>query len=188
MKLVIIYGPPGVGKLTVGRELAMLTGFKLFHNHLTVDLVAAVFDFKTCPFIDLRERIWLLVFDRAIEEGVEGVIFTFAPDRTVRADFIQDVINRVERAGGAAHPVHLGCDLEELFRRVQEPSRSNKLQSAEHLRESLKTYAAKLPPLDRDPLTIDNTHLPPAAAAAKIAWRLGLTLSPLRMCGEGAGR
>ena len=180
MKLVIIYGPPGVGKLTVGRELAILTGFKLFHNHLTVDLVAAVFEFKTRPFIDLREHIWLRIFDRAIEEGVEGMIFTFAPDRTVRDDFIQDVINRVERAGGAAYPVHLGCDLEELLRRVEEPTRTNKLQSAEYLRESMKTYKSKLPPLDRDPLAIDNTHLPPAEAAAKIARRLGLTPSHLR--------
>ena len=180
MKLVILFGPPGVGKLTVGRELAALTGFKLFHNHLTVDLVAAVFDFKTRPFIDLRERIWLMVFDRAIEEGVEGMIFTFAPDRTVREDFIQDVINRVERAGGESYPVHLGCDLEELLRRVQEPSRSNKLQSAEHLRDSMKTYESKIPPLDRDALTIDNTHLPPTEAAAKIARRLGLTLSRLQ--------
>ena len=99
-----------------------------------------------------------MVFDHAIEEGVEGMIFTFAPDRTVRDDFIQDVINRVERAGGAAYPVHLGCDLDELYRRVEEPSRSNKLQSAEHLREEMKTYKSKLPPLDRDPLTIDNTQ------------------------------
>ena len=180
MKLVILYGPPGVGKLTVGRELATLIGLKLFHNHLTFDLVAAVFDFKTRPFIDLREHIWLMVFDRAIEEGVEGMIFTFAPDRTVRDDFIQDVINRVERAGGAAYPVHLGCDLDELYRRVEEPSRSNKLQSAEHLREEMKTYKSRLPPLDRDPLTIDNTHLPPAEVAAKIARRLGLTPSHRR--------
>ena len=176
MKLVILYGPPGVGKLTVGRELATLTGFKLFHNHLTVDLVAAVFDFKTRPFIDLRDRIWLLVFDRAIEEGVEGMIFTFASFRTVREDFIQDVINRVERAGGTAYPVHLNCDLEELLRRVQEPSRSNKLQSPEHLHEWMKTYESKLPALNREPLTIDNTRLPPAKAAAKIARRLGLAL------------
>ena len=79
MKLVILYGPPGVGKLTVGRELAALTGFKLFHNHLTVDLAAAVFDFKSRPFIDLRDRIWLLVFDRAIEAGVEGMILRSPP-------------------------------------------------------------------------------------------------------------
>ena len=82
--------------------------------------------------------------------------------------------------GGTAYPVHLNCDLEELLRRVQEPSRSNKLQSAEHLRESMKTYESKLPRLDRDPLTIDNTHLPPAEAAAKIARLLGLTPSHLQ--------
>ena len=42
----------------------------------------------------------------------------------------------------------------------------------------MKTYESKLPPLDRDPLTIDNTHLPPAEAAVKIARRLGLALHP----------
>ena len=42
MRLVVLYGPPGVGKLTVGTELSELTGFKLFHNHLTVNLVTSV--------------------------------------------------------------------------------------------------------------------------------------------------
>ncbi len=35
MQLVFLYGPPGVGKLTVGNALSALTGYKLFHNHLT---------------------------------------------------------------------------------------------------------------------------------------------------------
>jgi len=39
MRLVYLYGPPGVGKLTVARELVALTGLKLLHNHLTVNLV-----------------------------------------------------------------------------------------------------------------------------------------------------
>ena len=34
MKLVFIYGPPAVGKLTVAKELAALTGFKVFHNQV----------------------------------------------------------------------------------------------------------------------------------------------------------
>lgn len=46
MELVVIYGAPGVGKLTVARELARKTGYKLFHNHLTVDLVKSLFDFE----------------------------------------------------------------------------------------------------------------------------------------------
>jgi shikimate kinase len=32
MKLIVLHGPPGVGKLTVGRELAGLTGYALFHT------------------------------------------------------------------------------------------------------------------------------------------------------------
>jgi hypothetical protein len=43
MRLVVLYGPPGVGKLTVGTALSELTGFKLFLNHLTVNLVTSVF-------------------------------------------------------------------------------------------------------------------------------------------------
>jgi tRNA A37 N6-isopentenylltransferase MiaA len=33
MELLFIYGPAAVGKLTIGRELAKLTGYRLFHNH-----------------------------------------------------------------------------------------------------------------------------------------------------------
>ena len=41
MKLVVLHGPPAVGKLTVARELARLTGWRLFHNHLVVDALLA---------------------------------------------------------------------------------------------------------------------------------------------------
>ena len=50
MKLVFIYGPPGVGKLTVAKELSNLTGFKLFHNHVSIDFASSVFDFGTAAF------------------------------------------------------------------------------------------------------------------------------------------
>jgi broad-specificity NMP kinase len=92
MNLLFLYGPPGVGKLTVARELAARTNYKLFHNHLTVDLVYAVFDFKTRPFIELRDKIWMMVFQKAKEEKVAGLIFTFAPEESVPTDFIPNLI------------------------------------------------------------------------------------------------
>ncbi|MBD0327065.1 MAG: AAA family ATPase, partial [Pyrinomonadaceae bacterium] len=49
MKLIFLHGLPGVGKLTVARELAKLTGFKVFHNHLAVDLVESLFEFGSQP-------------------------------------------------------------------------------------------------------------------------------------------
>ena len=91
MKLIFLHGMPGVGKLTVARELAELTGFKLFHNHLTVDLVGSVFPFGSRQFIALRESIWLDVFARTASENLAGLIFTFAYDRSVPRDFIDKV-------------------------------------------------------------------------------------------------
>ena len=61
MNLVFIYGPPGVGKFTVATELAELTGYKLFHNHQSIDAVRAVFTFGDQPFPRLVHRIRLLV-------------------------------------------------------------------------------------------------------------------------------
>lgn len=44
MKFVLIFGPQAVGKMTVGQELAKSTELKLFHNHMTIDLVGNFFD------------------------------------------------------------------------------------------------------------------------------------------------
>ncbi|GAE48204.1 hypothetical protein JCM21738_5289 [Mesobacillus boroniphilus JCM 21738] len=39
MKFVLIFGPQAVGKMTVGHELEKITELKLFHNHMTIELV-----------------------------------------------------------------------------------------------------------------------------------------------------
>lgn len=57
MKFVLITGPPAVGKMTVGQELAKLTGLKLFHNHMSIELVHHFFDFSTPPFTRLVDLI-----------------------------------------------------------------------------------------------------------------------------------
>src|SRR5262245_57362571 len=65
MRLIFIYGAPAAGKLTVARELAALTGFALFHNHLVVDAVASVFPFGSESFSKLREQWWLAMMGEA---------------------------------------------------------------------------------------------------------------------------
>lgn len=50
MKLIIIHGPPAAGKLTESRELAERTGYKVFHNHISIDCVKPVFELGSKPF------------------------------------------------------------------------------------------------------------------------------------------
>jgi hypothetical protein len=77
MKLIFIYGSPAVGKLTVAKELASITGYKISHNHLTFDLASSLFDPFSRPFGVLCEELRLKTFEIAARCGLEGMIFTF---------------------------------------------------------------------------------------------------------------
>src|SRR5215213_6373557 len=76
MNLVFIYGPPGVGKLSAARELARLTGYKLFDNHVSIRCADSVFDFGTKPFWKIVGSIRDMVFEEAAANGV-SLVTTF---------------------------------------------------------------------------------------------------------------
>jgi tRNA uridine 5-carbamoylmethylation protein Kti12 len=61
MNFVMIYGPPGVGKLTVAMELSRLTGYKLFDNHVSIDWARTLFEFADPAFWPIVNRVRLLV-------------------------------------------------------------------------------------------------------------------------------
>ena len=176
MNLVFIYGKPATGKLTVARELAGLTGYKLFHNHLTVDLLLAVFEFGSRPFVDLREQIWLSVFSRAAKERLHGLIFTFAPETTVQPDFISRMLDAVEPAGSRVRFVELTCAMDEVYRRIDNKSRqqTGKITSHEVYQklETAGVFATSHMP--KAELRLDTGKFTPAEAAAKIAKALRL--------------
>lgn len=176
MDLIFLYGLPGVGKLTVAKELAQLTGYKLFHNHLTVDLVGSVFEFGTEPFVELREEIWCSVFRRAVEENISGLIFTFVFEKTVRDDFVLDVVNIVRLGGGTAHFVGLTCDAHILEERVVDPSRLKygKLTSVAVLNQLIDEGAFEMPESFEPNVVIDNTHQMPLETARLICERLNI--------------
>jgi len=168
MKLVFIHGAPAVGKLTVARELAKLTGFRLFHNHLTVDLVTSIFPFGSEPFVLLREKIWLAAFAEAARQDL-SLVFTFNPERTVRARFIQDTIDVVVKERGEVVFVELTCVQDELERRMEGASRKEfgKLASVEQYRELKDSGAFEFPELPKG-ISVDTTNRSPADAAELI--------------------
>ena len=155
MKLIFLYGLPATGKLTVAQELATLTSYKLFHNHLVVDLL-------------------LSVFESACQSQLPGLIFTFAPESTVRPEFISNTIEAITRNFSTLHFVELTCPFHELKQRIENPSRAKyqKLASIP-LFEQLHAegaFAAFLMP--KPAISVDTSLHTPAEAAAIIANKL----------------
>ncbi len=167
-KLIFLHGAPAVGKLTVARELADLTGFRLFHNHLTVDLVSSLFPFGSEPFVHLREQIWLAAFAEAARNHV-SLIFTFNPERTVRERFIQDAVEVMGNADGQIIFVELTCNEAELERRLEDASRKEfgKLSSLAQYRSLRDAGAFEFPKLPSG-MSVDTTNTAASATARLI--------------------
>ena len=74
MKFVFLIGDGAVGKMTVGQELAKITGLRLFHNHMTIEPVLEVFGSFHGPAI---KRLREVIFEEFAKTDNYGMIFTF---------------------------------------------------------------------------------------------------------------
>lgn len=157
--MIFIHGPIAAGKLTVAQALAKLLPYKLFHNHLTVDLALSLFEFGSPPFVQLRETIWLEAFRQSAINDC-SLIFTFSPEATVQHGFPTRAAKVVEDLGGAVHFVQLKCSDVELKRRIGNESRRafKKLSSASEYCQLKAAGAFDFPPLPSLDLCLDTEH------------------------------
>jgi chloramphenicol 3-O-phosphotransferase len=167
---IVIYGPPASGKLTVAQQLSQLTNLKLFHNHLTVDLLLSVFEFGSPAFVTFREQIWLSVMLQACEEKI-GLIFTFTPERTVSEGFLNLLIDEATSCGADVRVVELVCSESKIEQRLAGRSRKQfgKLSSIKEYRKLRAAGAFAVPNTLTPDLTIDTSVSAPKASAARIA-------------------
>lgn len=169
MKLLLIYGSPAVGKLTVANEIAKRTDFKVFHNHLTIDCVLPVFEFGSPGFFDLVHLIRLEIIAEAARQNV-NLIYTFCYAKDIDDEHVEKVTQTVEENGGEVCYVLLTAEKSAIEKRILEPSRRafGKLNNVESLSEVFEKYDLFSPVNNYESLTIDNTNLSPKKAAAEI--------------------
>lgn len=175
MKLVILYGPPAVGKLSVAQALAARTGFRVLHNHLLIDLSYALFSWGEQSRAFAR-HLRDISLEAAREGGVAGVIVTFVYARD-RDAYILGLCDRAEAQGDDICLVHLTCEMGTLEARVTEPSRGvfDKLTTVAGLREKLETLDAPFGRMQgRESLSLETDRRTPEAVAEAVQRYFGL--------------
>jgi chloramphenicol 3-O-phosphotransferase len=167
-RLIFLYGPPAVGKLTVARAIAERRDVRVLHNHVTFDPVAEVLPPGTSTFWATLDKVRVELVTAAACEGIDLVYtFVFAPGDERHVD---DVVSAYESAGGSVVFVQLVAPPDELRRRVCDVSRAahNKIRDAASLDDVLREHDVYAPIPGRDSLTIDVAAISPEEAASRI--------------------
>ena len=180
MSLVLIFGPQAVGKMTVGQQLEKITDLKLFHNHMTIDLVHPFFSYGTekgkAIVKDFRHRI----LSEIAESSQPGIIFTMVWELDRESDwkyveYLRDIFIKNNRQ---VYLVELETDLDtrlernksehrlqhKPFKRDVEWSESMLLENEKSARLNSKKGEIKF----ENHLKINNTTLSPQEVAKKI--------------------
>ncbi len=139
MKLIFIYGPPAVGKLTVAKALEALTKIPLADNHSLLNPVAKVFGWDH-PERERLGRSFRLEFFQAAARANKSMITTFGGGGETFDDFIQDVCQIVKVEDGEVAFVRLTAPKEVLFERVRHDSREHhaKMRTVEELEAKMQ--------------------------------------------------
>jgi len=187
MKLIFLYGPPAVGKFTVARELASLTGFKLFDNHLTIDVVTSIFQHGSIPYFSALRKIRFSLLEEAAQANLPGLIMTYvySPSRLAA---VSQYVKVMERNGGEICFVRLYCDRTLLAQRVANEDRRKrgKIVSEVMLNEKLKELEDPFAAIvDRESLGLDAGRLSPLEAAEVIQRHYDLPQAALGYNGTG---
>lgn len=124
MKFILIFGPQAVGKMTVGQELAKRTALKLFHNHMTIELLEPLFGFSP-ELWRLSDLFRKEIFTTMAESKMTGLIFTYvwAFDLQEDWDFVNQVTEIFESKNATIYFVELEADLAERLKRNKSPHR-----------------------------------------------------------------
>lgn len=155
--------------MTVANEIANRTGFKVFHNHLSIDAILPVFEFGSAPFGRLVELIRVETVTEAARQNV-NLIYTFCYAKGLDEMHVEKVEKAARDNGGEVHFALLICSDDELRRRVvlEDRQKFHKANTIEMIETFLETYDLSSPIPYADTLVIDNTSVSADEAAGRI--------------------
>ncbi|MEM7336654.1 MAG: hypothetical protein AAF490_31535 [Chloroflexota bacterium] len=137
MKLIFLHGPPASGKYTIAKAIESLIPCKNFHNHLTVDVAKALFEFGTDPFFELLRKLRLDALEIAARENIGTVVMTFCYSHPHGLPVVELYEQTILKYSGEFLPVFLQTSKKVLESRVVQSSRvkMRKVSTVEGLRK-----------------------------------------------------
>jgi len=187
MNFLLITGPPAVGKMTVGQELTKKLGYKLFHNHHSIDLTLNFFSWGEAGFKKINEGIRQLIFQTVAEDrSLKGFIFTlvWAFDMQEDCDYVANLKKRFEANGWTFYIVELYAPVETRLARNKTENRlahksskrdiANSNANLLKLEEGYQMNTDGTTIKEQNYLRIENTDLSAESTAEQIVEYFGL--------------
>jgi hypothetical protein len=189
-ELIVLFGPPAVGKMTVGRAVCAASDFRLFHNHHTIEPLHEIFGQRSPAFAALNAEFRRRVIEEAAANGVRLVfttVWNLAGERD--ADYVRALVAPYSDRGLPVRFVELCADLATRLDRnagadrlAAKPSKRDLVWSEAHIREREAAFTMNttadvsqedgLPGhrvlADFSHLRLDTTDLAAGDAAARI--------------------
>ncbi|PYC69073.1 hypothetical protein C7C46_28615 [Streptomyces tateyamensis] len=185
--LLFVIGPAAVGKMTVGAAIAERTGFKLFHNHLTIEPLLRLFPYGSPQFQRLNHAFREQILAEAAASDLPGLVFTVVWhfDDPADAALVERYSAPFRERG--ARVLYLELTAEQGVRLVRNAGESRLAEKAskrdlawsnqhlveldaQHRLNSVDDFAH----LPGAHLLIDNTRLAPAEVADRAVAHFGL--------------
>lgn len=191
MRLLVIFGPPAVGKMTVGRAVAARSSFRLFHNHAVIEPLLEVFDYGTPPFMTLMGEWRRRVVQEAAASGTDLLLtFVWPLQLEGEAEFMAELLAPYVERGAEIAFAELYADLDTRLERnrtehrlTEKRSKRDLAWSEGNVRELERHVLSTGPGVDgpgprmlaaHRHVRLDNTALTPDEAADRIlAWLEG---------------
>jgi hypothetical protein len=170
VRLVVLHGPPGVGKHTIGQSLAVRLGYEYLSSHRAMEEAGTLLGWGTQPFLRVRDA-WLGAMQGAVlASPIRGLVWTTIFEPTVDLDGWNQFLDACDEP--------LVIDL-----RVAAHEHAQRLASRERLARGksgtiddigplVERGEFTLPPVAASVLVIETTDLAPNEAVDVIAARV----------------
>jgi hypothetical protein len=188
--LLFVFGPPAVGKMTVGRAIADRSRFRLFHNHHVIEPLLDVFDYETPEFQTLMNEFRQRVLEEAAAADID-LVFTlvWALDKPEDARAVRRHLAPFIEAGRQIAVLELAAGLETRLARngtelrlAEKKSKRDRAWSDDNVRGLERIQMNTGVPAPGDDLIAPFPHLridnpdrtPDDVAAETLAWLAGI--------------